>query len=312
MKLTYVFCTYNRAERLPALVAAMRAQQCTVPFEILAVDNNSSDSTQAMLQRLASEPGVPMRIVLEKTQGIVPARNRAIEESLGSDILVFVDDDELPHPGLLDAACHAILNEGADCVGGRISVDFSPHVRPTWLDNDIVGFLGELDYGPSALWVRDGSTPLWSGNIAYRTSVFRDDVSLRFDQRYNREGADVGGGEDAAMFHTFLARGAKIRYRPDMVVSHYVEGWRLTRRYFLKLHYRAGLRQGQYQSADFPNKIFGVPPFLATQFLHQCGKVLAKQIKGEAGVLRQAMNAANALGTIVGYRRRPPACGCPP
>ncbi|MDP1681764.1 MAG: glycosyltransferase, partial [Burkholderiales bacterium] len=187
MKLTYAFCTYNRAERLPTLVAAMRAQQCAVPFEILAVDNNSSDSTQIVLQRLASEPGVPMRIVLEKTQGIVPARNRAIEESLGSDILVFVDDDELPHLGLLDAACHAILNEGADCVGGHIRVDFSPHARPAWLDKDIVGFLGELDYGPSALWVGDSSTPLWSGNIAYRISVFRDDVSLRFDQRYNRE-----------------------------------------------------------------------------------------------------------------------------
>ncbi len=41
MLLTFAFCTYNRADRLRTLVAAMRAQACPVPFEILAINNNS-------------------------------------------------------------------------------------------------------------------------------------------------------------------------------------------------------------------------------------------------------------------------------
>lgn len=304
MKLTFAFCTYNRANRLINLVTAMRAQTCPIPFEILAVNNNSQDDTRVILTGLAAEPGAPLRFVTETKQGIVPARNRAIEEAQGSDILVFIDDDELPQAGSLNAAYDAIVNEGAQCVGGRVEVDFNPHGRPTWLDAEIAGFLGELNHGATPFWIQNDSTPIWSGNIAYDMRLFRDDQSLRFDQRYNREGADVGGGEDAIMFRTLLSRGAKIRYRPDMAVRHFVESWRLKSGYFLKLHYRAGVRYGRLQMPDYDKTTLGVPPFLVTQFFKQCVKTIAKCFNAQPGLLRQAMNAAHALGTLNGYRSR--------
>ena len=130
MKLTFAFCTYNRASRLERLIAEMRAQDCPIPFEILAVNNNSIDRTLPVLESLARLPGAPLRFVTETRQGIVPARNRALEESLDSDILVFIDDDELPRPGLLRAACDAILTEGAECAGGKVEVDFTGLERP--------------------------------------------------------------------------------------------------------------------------------------------------------------------------------------
>src|SRR3569833_825900 len=130
MKLTFAFCTYNRASRLPCLVAALRYQQCSVPFEILSVNNNSTDDTLTNLHALAAQPGAPLRIVTELSQGIVPARNRAIEESLDSDVLVFIDDDELPLPGLLMSAYDALTLECAHFVGGRVHVDFAAHCRP--------------------------------------------------------------------------------------------------------------------------------------------------------------------------------------
>lgn len=49
------FCIYNRAPRLPALVNALRQQTCPLPFEILAVNNNSQGYTLAMLKHLARE-----------------------------------------------------------------------------------------------------------------------------------------------------------------------------------------------------------------------------------------------------------------
>ena len=99
-KLTFAFCTFNRADRLEKLVAAMRAQTCPIPFEILAINNNSSDSTAEVLAHLAQLPGPPLRWVTEPVQGIVAARNRGIAEALDSDILVYIDDDEIPLPGL--------------------------------------------------------------------------------------------------------------------------------------------------------------------------------------------------------------------
>lgn len=304
MMLTYAFCTYNRADRLQSLVAAMRAQTCPVRFEILAVNNNSADNTLSTLENLALQPGAPLRIVTETAQGIVYARNRAIEESLNSDILVFIDDDEIPETGLLEAAHHAVANEGARCVGGRIRVDFKSHGRPRWLDREIAGFLGELDYGSESFWIESEATPVWSGNIAYHTSIFREIPDLRFDRRYNREGMAIGGGEDVIMFRRLLTLGIPMRYRPDMVLLHNVEPWRLRRRYFLRLHYQAGRRKGLHELPDFARKLLGVPPFLVSHALTQSAKALASGLLHRPGALRQAMNASHAIGLISGFRQR--------
>ena len=303
--LTVAFCTFNRADRLEKLVAALRAQRCPVPFEILAVNNNSPDNTLGVLAHLQCQPGAPLRVVIETAPGIVPARNRALAESLDRDILVFIDDDELPQPGLLDAAYDAIVNEEVECAGGRVEMDFTTIPRPAWLEDELAGFLAAVDHGPDAFWIQDASTPIWTANIAYNMRLFRNDPALRFDVRYNREGADIGGGEDAIMLRTLLDRGTRIRYRPDMGVLHAVEPWRLTRSYFLKLHYRAGLRQGKYQLPTYPTTFLGLPPFLVTQFVRQTAKAIFMQLSRRPGALRQGMNATYALGTLIGYRSRP-------
>ena len=302
--LTFAFCTFNRAERLEKLVAAMRAQHCPVPFEILAVNNNSSDGTPEVLARLARLPGVPLRWVTETIQGIVAARNRAVAEALASDILVFIDDDELPEPGLVAAAANAILNEGAECAGGRVDVDFTTVPRPAWLEDNLLGFLAAVDHGPHPLWIKDESTPIWTANVAYDVLLFRDHPTLRFDHRYDRVGKGVGGGEDVMMFRSLLQRGVRIRYRPDMVVLHAIESWRLTRGTFLSLHYRAGNRRGRFELPDYPRKLLGLPPFMLTQLFTQAWRTLAMAACNRRGVLRQAMNAAFALGALVGYVRR--------
>jgi glycosyltransferase involved in cell wall biosynthesis len=302
--LTVAFCTYKRAGRLEKLIAELRAQICPVPFEILAVNNNSPDNTLEVLEYQSSQPGASLRFVTEIEQGIVPARNRAIEESLGSDIMVFIDDDELPQPGLLAAAYDAIVNEGAQCAGGRVEVDFSPHGRPRWLGNELLGFLAEVDHRIAPFWIVNDTTPIWTANVAYDMQLFRNDPALRFDKRYNREGADVGGGEDVAMFRTLLAQGTKIRYRPDMAVLHFVEPWRLKRSYFLKLHYRAGLRTGRYELPNYAHTLFGIPPYLVALCIRQSINTLGMFFAGKPGSLRQGMNAAHAFGSLVGYRAR--------
>jgi glycosyltransferase involved in cell wall biosynthesis len=301
--LTFAFCTYNRADRLDRLVAAMRAQVCPVDFEILAVNNNSSDATCDQLTRLSALPGVPLRWVTESVQGIVAARNRSIAEALDSAILVFIDDDEIPLPGLLNAAFDAIVNQGAHCAGGQVAMDFSAHARPRWLSDELLGFLAAVDHGPDAFWIEDASTPIWTANIAYDMRLFRDDPTLRFDQRYDRRGT-IGGGEDAAMLRTLLQRNTRMRYCPGMKVLHAIEPWRLTRGYFLKLHYRAGVRQGQYELPHYARTIFGLPPFLLAQTVRQSAKTLRDLITLQSGTLRQGMNAAHALGNVVGYARR--------
>ena len=304
MLLSFAFCTFNRADRLEKLVAAMRAQVCPIPFEILAVNNNSRDATLAVLERLSQQPGAPLRVVTETAPGIVPARNRALREAIDSDLLVFIDDDELPRTGLLQAATHALIDEGAVCAGGRVIVNFAPYARPDWLGDDLLGFLAGVDYGAEAFWITTPDTPIWTANIAYAMRLFRDDPELRFDPRYNRAGTAVGGGEDIAMFGKLLSRGATMRYRPDMQVEHFVEPWRLRRRYFLKLHYQAGLRKGEHELPRYARTVFGVPPFLLMQVLRHGVRTLEVAITRRRELVRQAMNATHAWGLLKGYANR--------
>ncbi len=304
MKLTYCFLTFNRAERLPRLVEAMRAQSCPIPFEILAINNASTDDTEAVLLKLQQQPGPPLRIVKEATQGIVPARNRALQESMDSDIMVFIDDDELPRPGLLQAVTDAILNEGAECVGGRVKVVFDTHPRPQWLSEELLGFLAEVDHGDEPFWINNTSTPVWTANVGYDMKIFRNYSMLHFDPRYDRQGQAIGGGEDAIMFRRMLEMGIKIRYRPDMMVNHAVEPWRLKRSYFIQLHYKAGQQKGKYELPHYDRIYLGVPPFLIKQFINHLSKTIYKLTTHKSGVIRQAMNTSHALGMILGYMQR--------
>lgn len=304
MLLSFAFCTFNRADRLEKLVAAMRAQVCPIPFEILAVNNNSSDATLTVLDQLSRLPGAPLRVVTEAAPGIVPARNRALREAIESDLLVFIDDDELPRPGLLQAATDALINEGAMCAGGRVIVNFAPHIRPRWLGDELLGFLAGVDYGAEAFWITSSDTPIWTANVAYAMRLFRDDPELRFDPRYNRAGTAVGGGEDIAMFGKLLARGVAMRYRPDMQVEHFVEHWRLRRRYFLKLHYQAGVRKGEHELPRYDRTILGVPPFLLMQLLRHGVRTLGVALTRPRELVRQGMNATHAWGLLKGYANR--------
>lgn len=309
--LLLAFCSYRRAHRLRALVAALRAQQTPVPFEILAVDNNSPDDTAEVLAELQRLPGPALKVVRELSPGIVPARNRALACASSYQVLAFLDDDELPRPGWAAAAWEAIEEEGADCAGGQVCIDFSQHGRPPWLDAELLGFLAAIDHGPTPFWITDDSTPVWTSNIAYRVDYLRAQ-GLRFDLRYNRQGASAqsaGGGEDVVMLRALLARQARIRYRPDMIVDHDVEPERLRRRWFLRLHFQAGIRKGIHELTLAPPLLAGAPRYLFAQLFRQSSKALGLALRGAPGALRQAMTAAHALGLIKGcrVRRRLPA-----
>lgn len=301
-KMTVAVCTYNRANYLPRLINSLRQQESSIPFEILVVNNNSADDTEEVLRELVQLDGACLRFVNETNQGIVHARNRAIEESKNSTYLAFIDDDEMPGPTWLNAAVDALSREQAECVGGQIRVQLPGRERLGWLEDGLLPFLGEVKNGPDSFWITDPSTPVWSGNVAYQTSIFSD--GLRFDHRYNRLGHTIGGGSDAIMFYSLLERGARIRYRPDMVIEHLVEKWRLKRSYFLKIHYMDGWKKGRWGEEEYERAVCGIPPFMLNQAIRQCWKVLLMFLLSRPDAIRQAMTGIHAIGMIIGCFQR--------
>jgi len=85
-QITVAICCYNAAHYLPNLIEKLSIQECSIPFEVLIINNNSNDNTQELIARLAEVHNVTLRLVNEFEQGIAFARNRAIQKACRVDI----------------------------------------------------------------------------------------------------------------------------------------------------------------------------------------------------------------------------------
>jgi len=296
-RMTVAVCCYNAAEYLETLIRRLEALRCPIPFEILIIDNNSTDRTADVVASLAKDSRVPIHYVIEKQRGIPYARNRAIDESLHNEFLAFIDSDELPESRWLESAYRGLDSYKADCVGGEIRLNLPE--RPRWLSDSLLPFLGMADHGVMPLRVIDRSTPVWSGNVAYRTALFAD--GLRFDTRYNRKGAGIGGGSDGIMFRELLERKCHIRYEPEMCITHFIPDSKLRRMYFLKLHFTAGKKAGMYEMDWDGAILFGAPRFMYSQLIKKVFLVLKLLLTRNSEYLREAMNVTYLYGMMSGF-----------
>src|SRR5688572_314955 len=88
-----VITTYNRSSSLAAALNALLSQNAGgVRYEIVVVDNNSTDDTRATVEGLIAKGHTNVRYVFESKQGITHGRNAGIAAARGR-IIAFTDDD---------------------------------------------------------------------------------------------------------------------------------------------------------------------------------------------------------------------------
>lgn len=113
-----VVCTYNRAPFLAqALASLVRQQTRGRTYEIVVVDDGSTDNTPEIVRRAQHESSIEIRYVRQANAGIGNARNRGVAEARASWI-AFLDDDELAEKSWLHELLNTATASGADCVGG--------------------------------------------------------------------------------------------------------------------------------------------------------------------------------------------------
>jgi glycosyltransferase involved in cell wall biosynthesis len=106
---------YNAARFLPGAIASVRRQQYQ-PFEILVVDDGSTDATPQMAQQL----GADVRYFRKANGGVASARNVGLREARG-EIIAFLDADDLWPDGKLALQLARLDADPAlDVVTGRI------------------------------------------------------------------------------------------------------------------------------------------------------------------------------------------------
>ena len=145
--ISVVVCTYNRAALLREALRSLFAQKAeNISYEIIVIDNNSSDDTPATVESLKSESPVPLRYFRESRQGNAYARNAGVEQSEAS-IIAFLDDDcTADENWLTTIKCAFDRDPELDFVGGRVLPVWESD-PPSWLNTSHWAPLALLDYG---------------------------------------------------------------------------------------------------------------------------------------------------------------------
>lgn len=246
---TILICTYNRADLLAATLVSLAGLRpgSELSWDVLVVDNNSSDSTAAVVERARTGFPVPLRYIFEGRQGKSIALNTGLAAT-GARVILFTDDDVRVPPHWLDAAVAPLLtDDGPDYTGGPARPWWeSP--PPEWLDasGNLGATIAVLDYGSTSFVFEDRPAIPLGVNMAVRRSLL--DRVGGFHPDLGRTGRSLLGQEQAEFFQRCRQQGARGLYVPEMWVEHFVPSARLTLRYFARWWYWKGISQRRWHA----------------------------------------------------------------
>jgi glycosyltransferase involved in cell wall biosynthesis len=312
MDFSVIVCTYNRAGNLPRCLGALVRQQSTetITWEVVVVDNNSTDETRAVVEQLAAALPITVRYAHEAQQGLNYARNTGIRESTGT-YFSYVDDDIEVSRQWLAALYENFRANDADAVGGRIHLDPSITL-PRWIqDDETKGFLGFQDYGDEPFRMDGKRRYPYGGNMALHRRVV-DRIGY-FNPLLGRKGAgrkrsELFKGAETDYFYRLSDHAeSRIFYEPRAIVFHQVQPFQLTKKYFRTIHSNAGYQRAIYDATEFPHTILGVPRYLYPMLVSNVAKYFRQVVTlGPDAAFRQQMTVGHMIGTMLGYHQRPP------
>lgn len=229
MKVSLCVCTYRRPaglRRLLQAVARLRTERAE-SLEIVVVDNDPDGSARATIEAMADAIPFIVRYVHEPRRGISFARNRAVAEADAvSEWIAFLDDDEEPEAGWLDALLAAQARFGADVVAGPVPPRYESEV-PKWI---VRGRFHEPQRHATGTVLPYADT----GNVLVRASLFR-----QFPAPFAASLA-LAGGEDTHFFLRVARAGHKIVWADDAVAWEWVPPSRARLPWLLRRAFRRG------------------------------------------------------------------------
>ena len=285
-----IICTHNRDRYLGAAIDSLLTQDFD-DYEIIVVDNASSDRTKEVVQQRLDNPLV--RYVYEPELGLSNARNRGAKET-SAPILAYLDDDAEASVQWLKVIAKAYReNDRLAIAGGKVTL-ILPQGRtafPSWLSPEMSGALGSYDLGNEIVYIDNPSLTPRGLNYSLRQN-FLDEIG-GFDPNLGRVGKNLLSNEELLMTELALEKGWQVAYLPEALAAHNVAPERLNPQWFINRAWwqgvsecyreviagRAGLKQfnrggermirGAYKSL----KYFNDPALRFDNFLYAYGQI---------------------------------------
>jgi len=211
-KISVVIPTFNRSKLLPDLIAGLSEQSLDrVEFEVIVVDNGSTDNTFALLTDLIPTLAINLRVVSNPDcdRGPAPARNLGVQVSHG-DIIAFTDSDCRPAPDWLARGVAAFRDENVAMATGP--VDFKPEQR------------SRLSLFARKTMVCDREHPTYpTANAFYRRSVFQQHSGFNTELSFPDILGQTVEAADTDLAWRIKEAGERNLFIKDAIVYHEVE-----------------------------------------------------------------------------------------
>lgn len=230
--ISVIICTYNRAELLKhCLNSCARSVRAVVGLEFLVIDNNSNDHTNRVVMEMSTQ--IPnLRYIVESSQGLSYARNRAIVEAKG-EYVYYVDDDVLLDSDFLINA-QRIIAEVQPLIFGGPFTPWYHYGRPMWFQDRYAS--SDLTYSTRRVLPRGKF--LTGCNFCVHKSLF--ERFGRFDTRLGMRGGLVGYGEETELQREIQNAGVEIWFDPQLKMDHVVNPERLSVDWYIQSGWALG------------------------------------------------------------------------
>ena len=233
MTVSVILCTFNRSQSLAKTLESLAVSVLpeSVAWEVLVIDNNSSDTTREVAESFCQRDPIHFRYLFEPTSGKSHALNRGIREAKGQ-ILAFTDDDLTVEATWLQNLTARLCDGEWAGAGGRILTE-KAFSAPRWIPRNRRDALAPLAVFDPGLEAGPLNESPFGANMAYRRRVFQEYGGFRTDL-----GPGVGHGnlqksEDNEFGYRLRAAGERLRYEPSALVYHSVPPDRIKQSYFL-------------------------------------------------------------------------------
>jgi glycosyltransferase involved in cell wall biosynthesis len=300
LEISVVISTYNRDGSLARAIDSILAQTDAPEYELIVVDNNSTDGTARLVQAYAAR-AANVRYVFEPRQGVAYGRNAGVAQAQ-APLIAFTDDDVFVSKDWLKAVKYALdSRQECGCVGGKV-VPRWPAPLPGWLTVRHWAPLALLDYQlPQRLDLQNPKC-LITANMAVRREVL--DQLGAFRPSLQRTPDLACAIEDREFQERYWHAGGRCWFDPAIVVYADVQRERLTRQYHRRWHFSHGEMQALLRNPEFEKsqcRVLDVPGHVWRRFAEHSARALFSAL-----VLRRASAFAHQVESLflLGFIRR--------
>lgn len=233
-----VVCCHDSAAVIETTIRALARQDvpANLGYEVILVDNNCGDRTVDLAKAAWEGARFPMRVVTERTPGLIHARRKGVSAA-AFDAVLFVDDDNVLEPdwvARLPGLFRRMPNVGI--VGGRNIAEIGGE-KPAWFDR----FQAMYACGPRAEGAVLNPKKIFGAGLAFRTEAVRSALSSSPPMVLTgRIASRPSLGEDSELVMRCRLSGWDFYYEPSLLLRHRILARRLRRPYLRSLASEGG------------------------------------------------------------------------